>query len=111
MHAQVFHIDAGDEHFALLHVVITGYEVEHRRLSAAALSHDGHRLAFGYHQINVLEHPLLSVLERHMAELYLVLKAADVHRMSRVFDAHLGIQYGIYALHGGHTLGYVVASL
>ena len=111
MHPQVFHVDAIDEHLPLLHIVVTGNEVEQGRLSAAALSHQCDGFPFGYDEVDVSQHPLLLVFERDMPELYLVFEAVECHGLLRVVDGHFGLQYLVHALHGGQTLRNVVAGL
>ena len=109
MYAQVLDIDAVDEHLALLHIVVTGDEVEQGRLARAALSHDRDGLALGYDEVDVAQHPLLVVAEGHVAELNLVLQPADVYGVALLADVYLGIEYAVDALHAGQTLGDVVA--
>ena len=71
---QVLDVDAVDKHLSLLHIVVTGYQVDHCRLAAAALPHQRNGLSLGYDEVDVLENPLLSVAERHVAELYLMVE-------------------------------------
>ena len=61
--AKVFHVDAINQHLSLLHVVVTGDEVYECRLAAATLSHQCNGLALGNGEVDVLQHPLLSILE------------------------------------------------
>ena len=109
VYAQVLDIDAVDEHLALLHIVVTGDEVEQGRLARAALSHDRDGLALGYDEVDVAQHPLLVVAEGHVAELNLVLQPADVYGVLLLADVYFGIEYPVDALHAGQALGDVVA--
>ena len=109
MYAQVLDIDAVDEHLALLHIVVTGYEVEQGRLARAALSYERDGLALGYDEVDVAQHPLLVVAEGHVAELNLVLQSADVYGVLLLAYVDFGIEYAVDALHAGQTLGDVVA--
>ena len=61
--AKVFHVDAVYQHLSLLHVVVTGDEVYECRLATATLSHQCDGLALGDGEVDVLQHPLLSILE------------------------------------------------
>ena len=107
--AQLAHVDAVDEHFSLLHVVVAGYQVDERRLAAAALPHEGHGLALGNGEVDVAQHPVFTILETHVAELDVALEAAQVHRPFGLADGHLGHQYLVHALHRGQSFGNVVA--
>ena len=53
VHPKVFHIDAIDEHFALLHVIITRDKVDKGRLSRAALPHQGYHFPLRNDEINI----------------------------------------------------------
>ena len=99
MDIEVFHVDAVDEHLTLLHVVVSRNEVYHGRLSSSALSHEGYRLSFLYREVDVSEHPLLAVSERHMAEFYGVVEAGDVLRVLLLLDVAFGKQDLVYTLH------------
>ena len=109
--SHVLHVHSVDEHLALLHVVVARYEVYECRLAAAALAYERHGLALLDGEVDVAQNPLLVVLERHVAELYLALEVGYVHRMLRLLDVALGHEYLVHALHRGETLGYVVARL
>ena len=111
MYGHVLHVDAVDEHLALLHVIVTGYEVDERRLAAAALPNDGYGLAFLYGEVDVAQHPLFSVAERYVAELYRVVEPAYVDGVWAFLDVVLGLQNLVNALHRGQSLGDVVAGL
>ena len=109
--AQVFYVDAIDEHLAFLHIIVAWYEVHERRLARSRLSHDGNGLAFGNGKIDVLQHPLLAIAERYVAKLYLVLERGYMLGMLLLLDGVLGEQYLVYALHRGQSLGDVIACL
>ena len=111
VYAHVFHVDTVYEHLAFLHVIIAGNQVKQRRLAAAALPHQGDGLAFWYHEVDVSQHPSLVILERNVAELYLVLKGDEGLGMLRFLDGHLRFQYLVYPFHGSQALGNVVAGL
>ena len=53
VYGHVLDVDAVDEHLALLHVVVTGYQVDEGRLASAALSHYGYGLAFLHGEVDV----------------------------------------------------------
>ena len=111
VHAQVFHVDAVDEHLALLHVVVARYQVNQCGLSRARLSHDGNGLALLDDEVYIAQHPLFAVAERHIAELYLVLERLDILRVLGFLDVVLGHQYLVHALHRGQSRRDVVAGL
>ena len=99
MYAEVLHVDAVDEHLALLHVVVARDEVDECRLARTALSDESHGLALLYSEIDVAQHPLLAVAERHVAELYLMIERSDVLRLQRLLNGVLSLQNLVYALH------------
>ena len=55
---KILDIDAVNQHFALLYIVVARYQVDECRLTTSALSHNGNRLPLRNHQINVLQHPI-----------------------------------------------------
>ena len=111
VYAEVFDVYAVDEHLALLHVIIARNEVDECRLAAAALSHQRNGLALWNDEVDVAQHPLLAVAERHMAKLDLVLERADVLGVGRLLYGVLCLEDLVDALHRCEALGYVVACL
>ena len=111
VNAQFLHVDSVDEHLAFLHVVIARDEVDQRRLSPTRLDHQRHGLALLDGEINVLQHPLFAISERHVAELNGLLEALDMHRVGRFLDMILGQKYLVDTLHRRQALGNVVACL
>jgi hypothetical protein len=55
MDAEILHVDAIDEHLALLHIVVARDEVDKRRLTAAALSDECHGLTFGDDEVDIFQ--------------------------------------------------------
>ncbi len=109
VHPQVADVDAVDENLALLHVVVTRYEVNECGFSAAALSYERHRLAFFYLQVDMPEHPLFAIAERHVAELDGVLEAVlQCFRLFGVLYFHFGEQNLVNAFHRCQTFRDVV---
>ena len=111
MDAEVLHIDAVNEHFALLHIVVTGNQVYERRLATAALSYECDGLALRNHEVDVLQHILFTIGKAHILELYLVFEAADVLGVRNLLDGVLGHQDLVDTLHRGQSLGNAVAGL
>ena len=111
VYAEVLHVYAVDEHLALLHVVVARYEIHERRLAASALPYERHGGALGYGEADVAQHPRLTVAERHVAELYVVLKRRYVPWVRALGYGVAGLEYLVYTLHGGEALGDVVARL
>ena len=108
---EVFHVHAVDEHLALLHVVISRDEVNQCRFAAAALPHQGYGLALLDGEVHVSEHPFLAIAKRHVAQLYLVVETAHMHRMFALPDVALCHEYLVHTLHRRQSLGDVVAGL
>ena len=75
------------------------------------MSYECNGLAFGNHDIYILEHPLLVVLEADVAELYLMFEAAYMYWFFRFLDVVLCQKYLVNTFHRGKTLGDVVSSL
>ncbi len=117
MHGKVFHIDAVDKHLALLYIVVTRNQVEHRTLSATALSHQCDGLSLRNHQVDILQYInqlivlVVGIGEGNMAELYLMLEAADMLRVFLVLDFNLSLQNLVDALHACQSLWDIVARL
>ena len=111
VYAQILHVDAVNQHLALLHIVVAWNEVYHRRLSAAALTYQRNGLSLGNHQVDVLQHPLLSISEAYVLKLYLVLETLDVLGVSNLLNRVLRHQNLVHALHRGQSLGNAVTSL
>ena len=115
VNAQIFDVDAVDEHFTLLHVVVARDEIDKCRFSATALSDYGDGLAFRNNEVDILQHVVeilfLLVSKRDMAELYALLKRCDRLRMFRLFDIVFSHQYLIDTLHRSQSLRDVVACL
>ena len=101
MYFQVADVDAVDENLSFLNVVIARYEVYECRLTAAALSYEGNRLALFDSEIYVLQHYRLIVCKRHIAELYAVAEASVGQEfwIWRVLYFYFGIENLVYALH------------
>ena len=104
-------VAAVDEHLSLVDVVVAWNEVNQRGLSGAGLSDDGYGLALGDDEVDVAQHPLFAVAEGDVAEGYLVAEGVDGMGAEGVLDGVLGQQYLVDALHGGQSLGNVVARL
>ena len=117
VHGKVFHIDAVDEHLALLYIVVTRYQVEHRTLSATALSHQCDGLSLRNHQVDILQYInqffvlMVGIGEGYMAELYLVLKAGDMVRVLLVLDFYLCLKNLVDTLHACQSLRDIIARL
>ena len=95
VHAEVLHVDTVDEHFALLYIVVARNQVEHRTLSATALTHQCDGLSLRNHQVDILQHVnqftilMVGIGKGNMAELYLMLEAVDMLRILLVLDFNL----------------------
>ena len=99
VYTEILDVDAVDEHLALLHVIVARNEVDECRLARSALSDESHGLTLLDDEVDVAQHPLLAVAERHVAELYLMLERSDVLRLQRFLDGVLRLQNLVYALH------------
>ena len=60
-------------------------------------------------QVDVAQHPLLAVTERHVPKLYLMLEGFDGAWLCGFLDGVLSHQDFVDTLHRGQSLGYVVA--
>ena len=99
MDAELAHIDAVDEHLTFLNVVVTRYEVDECRLAAAALSYKCYGLALLYHEVDILQYPLLAILERDVAELNLVLERLYMYGVFGFLDGVFCLEYLVDTLH------------
>ena len=99
VYAELAHVDAVDEHLAFLNVVVARYEVDEGRLAAAALAYKCYGLALLDDEIDVLQHPLLAILERYVAELNLVLERLDMDGVFGFLDGVFCLEYLVDTLH------------
>ena len=111
VNTQVLHVDAIYQHLTFLHIVIARNQIHQSRFSAAALSHQGDGLTFLNNQIDVAQHPLVGIFERHVTELYLMFEAIDMLGVLGLLDIVLGQQNLIHTLHRSQSLGDVIAGL
>ena len=109
--AQVFYVDAIDEHFAFLYVVVARDKIDERRFSAAALSYQRNSFSLRDDEVDVFEHPLFPIAERHMTELYLMLERIDADGVFLLLDVNLRQQNLIDALHRSQAFRNVIARL
>ena len=109
--AEVFYVDAIDEHFAFLYVVVARDKIDERRLSASALSHQRNGFSLRDDEVDVFEHPLFPIAERHMTELYLMFERIDADGVFLLLDVNLRQQNLIDALHRGQAFRNVIARL
>ena len=75
MYAKLLHVDAIDEHLALLNIIVARNEVDEGGFSTAALAYNSYRFAFRYCQVDIPQNPLLTIAERYITEFYLMLEA------------------------------------
>ena len=117
MNGQVFHVDTIDKHLALLYVVVSRNEVNHRTFSATALSYQGNGFSLRNHQVDVLQYinqlvvVVVGVGKRYVAEFYLMFETGYVFRIFLVLDFYLSLQYLVDTVHGCKTFRDVVACL
>ena len=109
MDTNVFHVDAINEHFTFLNVIVTGNKVDECRLTTATLTDQGDGLTFRHDEVDVLQHPFVGILKRHMAELYLMFERLDVHGVFRILYGNLRLKDFIDTLHRSQALRYAVA--
>ena len=81
LYAEVFHIDAIDKHFALLHIVIAGNEIDQCRFAATALSYQGNGFSLWNGEVDMSQLSLVAITERHIAQFNLMFKLLDMLRM------------------------------
>ena len=109
LYAQILHIDAIDEYLTLLNIIVTGNEVNKRRLAGTGLSYDGNGLALWNSQVDMFQNPLFAIAERDIAEGNLTLEGRQMFGTLGLLDGILGHQNLVDALHRGKSLGDVIA--
>ena len=111
MYAKLLHIDAIDEHLALLYIIVARNEVDEGGFSTTALTHNRYRLTLWYREVDISQYPLLTIAEGYVAELYLMLEAWNMLRILYFLNRILGQQDLVDTLHRCKALGNIVAHL
>ena len=111
MNAQVFHVDAVNEHFSFLHVVIAWNQIYQGGFSTSTLTNNRDGLTFGNDEVNVFQNPLFTVFKRYVLEFYLMVKTIDMLRIRRFLNGILRHQNLIDSFHGSQSFRNVVTCL